>query len=58
MLAVLAETKRVFAAKVRDIQNAYSQQKALEIDAMIFELYKLTEKEMSSVASKLRKQLG
>ena len=51
-LPVLRVTKEIndsFIPKINDIQKQYTIPKAMDIDAMLFELYKLTEEERKAI---------
>ena len=51
-LPVLRVTKGIndsFIPKINDIQKQYTIPKAMDIDAMLFELYKLTEEERKAI---------
>lgn len=49
VLPVSPDMEKVFAAKVQDIQAAYSREKALEIDKMIFDHYKLSQTDREAI---------
>ena len=49
VLQVTKEINDSFISKINDIQEKYTTQKAMEIDAMLFELYRLTEEERKTI---------
>jgi hypothetical protein len=49
VIQVSSEINKEFFRLVVDIQNEYTKQKAIEIDRMLFDLYKLTESERSAI---------
>ena len=49
VIQVDSATDKAFETAVTDIQNEYTKQKAIAIDAMIFDLYKLTEEERNTI---------
>ena len=50
VLQVTKEINDSFISKINDIQEKYTTQKAMEIDAMLFELYRLTEEERKTIS--------
>ncbi len=49
VISITIDQEQRFAALVKDIQNDYSQEKAINIDKMIFELYGLDKNEQSYI---------
>ena len=49
VLEVTEETNKRFVRLVEDIQNDYTNQKAIEIDGILFDLYKLSDEERAAI---------
>ena len=49
VLRITKEINDSFIPKINDIQKQYTNQKAMDIDAMLFDLYRLTEEERKAI---------
>jgi hypothetical protein len=49
VIRISMEQEYLFAEKVKDIQENYTKSKAIEIDTMVFDLYKLDTKERENI---------